>query len=150
MAVRKADDTPFEVLVVESNLGEASQVRDALAESQYECQITEVGDGEKALSSLGLNGYNPEARRPDLVFLDLNLPRVDGREVLSQIRSDPDLQLVPVIVLTASEAEKDALYSDGLHANSYVTKPPNPEEFSDILRAVRAYWQATSGPSSGL
>ena len=144
MAVLKADDTPFEILVVEDNPGDARAIQESLEESKYECRVTVAEDGEKALAILGLRADRAVLARPDLILLDLNLPKIDGREVLAEIKSDWDLQLVPLIVLTGSKSEQDILKTHELHANSYITKPSDPEELSDVLRAIRAYWLAMS------
>ena len=137
-------DRPFEVLLVEDNPGDARLTQEALKDEAAINNITVVEDGEQALAFLRREGEHADARRPDLILLDLNLPKMDGREVLAEIKSDPDLKRVPVVVLTTSQAERDILESYNLHANSYITKPVDHEQFSTVLKTVQAYWRAIS------
>ena len=137
-------DRPFEVLLVEDNPGDVRLTQEALKDEAAINNITVVEDGEQALAFLRREGEHADARRPDLILLDLNLPKMDGREVLAEIKSDPDLKRVPVVVLTTSQAERDILESYNLHANSYITKPVDHEQFSTVLKTVQAYWRAIS------
>ena len=120
-------DRPFEVLLVEDNPGDVRLTQEALKDEAAINNIMVVEDGEQALAFLRREGEHGDARRPDLILLDLNLPKMDGREVLAEIKSDPDLKRVPVVVLTTSQAERDILESYNLHANSYITKPVDHE-----------------------
>jgi PAS domain S-box-containing protein len=125
---------PIETLLVEDDPGEVLLAREALDTGDARCHLTVVSDGVEAMAFLRQAGVFRQALRPDLVLLDLNLPRKDGRQVLAEIKGDPTLLTIPVVILTTSSAEEDVLQSYRLHANAYVTKPANVDEF---LRAVR-------------
>jgi CheY-like chemotaxis protein len=127
---------PVEILLVEDDPGDVLMTREALAESKVLNNLTVVSNGEEALRYLLREGEYADAVRPDLVLLDLNLPRVDGREVLARVKADERLRTIPVVVLTTSEAEEDVLRSYQLHANAYVTKPVDFESFVDVIRQV--------------
>ena len=127
---------PIEILLVEDDPGDVLMTREALEDSKVINNLHVVDNGEEAVAFLRREGGNTEAPRPDLVLLDLNLPRLDGREVLAQIKNDPDLRRIPVVVLTTSEAEEDVLRSYDLHANAYVTKPVDFESFAKVVRQV--------------
>ena len=135
---------PVEVLLVEDNPGDVRLTQEALKDEAAINNIMVVEDGEQALAFLRREGEHGDVRRPDLILLDMNLPKMDGREVLAEIKSDPDLKRVPVVVLTTSQAERDILESYNLHANSYITKPVDHEQFSTVLKTVQAYWRAIS------
>ena len=128
--------TMIEVLLVEDDPGDVLMTQEAFAEYKVANRLTVVTDGESAMSYLRKEGQYAEARTPDLILLDLNLPRMDGREVLAAIKDDPDLRRIPVVVLTTSEAEEDILRSYSLHANAYVTKPVDFERFIDVVRKI--------------
>lgn len=125
---------PIEVLLVEDDAGDELMTREAFEDNKIRNTLHVVRDGEEALDFLYRRGAHEGAPRPDLVLLDLNLPKYDGRQVLEQIKTDPDLALIPVVVLTTSSAEEDILRSYKLHANAYVTKPVDLDQF---IRAVR-------------
>jgi CheY-like chemotaxis protein len=127
---------PVEILLVEDDPGDVLMTREALAESKVLNNLTVVSNGEEALRYLLQEGEYAGAVRPDLVLLDLNLPRVDGREVLARVKADERLRTIPVVILTTSEAEEDVLRSYQLHANAYVTKPVDFESFVDVIRQV--------------
>lgn len=127
---------PVEILLVEDDPGDVLMTTEALAESKVLNNLTVVSNGEEALRYLLREGEHADAVRPDLVLLDLNLPRVDGREVLARVKADERLRTIPVVVLTTSEAEEDVLRSYDLHANAYVTKPVDFESFVDVIRQV--------------
>ena len=110
--------------------------REAFAENKVRNQLSVVNDGVNALAFLRREEDYADAPRPDLILLDLNLPRMDGHEVLAQIKSDADLQRIPVVVLTTSDAEEDVLRSYDLHANAYVTKPVDFERFLSVVRQI--------------
>ncbi len=125
-----------EVLLVEDDPGDVLMTREAFEDYKVRNHLHVVNDGVDALAFLRREGEHADAPRPDLVLLDLNLPRMDGREVLHEIKSDPDLASIPVVVLTTSEAEEDVLRSYSLHANAYVTKPVDFERFIKVVREI--------------
>jgi CheY-like chemotaxis protein len=127
---------PIEVLLVEDDPGDVLLIREAFDFNKVHNNLNVVSDGEQALDYLRGNGDYTDRIRPDLVLLDLNLPRKDGREVLAEVKSDPDLRTIPIVVLTTSEAEEDVLKSYQLHANAYVTKPVDFERFVSIVRQI--------------
>ncbi|GAA3965648.1 response regulator [Thermobifida alba] len=127
---------PIEVLLVEDDPGDALMTREAFAEHKVGNRLHVVSDGVEALRFLRREGEYAQAPRPHLVLLDLNLPRKDGREVLQEIKQDEDLARIPVVVLTTSEAEEDIIRSYQLHANAYVTKPVDFEQFIKVVRQI--------------
>jgi CheY-like chemotaxis protein len=126
----------IEVLLVEDDPGDVLMTREAFHDYKIHNQLHVVNDGEQAMAFLRQEGDYAGRPRPDLVLLDLNLPRMDGRQVLHAIKSDPELSSIPVVVLTTSEAEDDVLRSYSLHANAYVTKPVDFERFIDVVRQI--------------
>ena len=124
------------VLLVEDDPGDVLITREAFAENKVRNHLSVVNDGVKALAFLRREAEYADAPRPDLILLDLNLPRMDGHEVLANIKSDADLQRIPVVVLTTSDAEEDVLRSYDLHANAYVTKPVDFERFLGVVRQI--------------
>ena len=130
----------IEVLLVEDDIGDVVMTREALAEGKVLNRLHVVGDGVEALEFLRRQGPHGDAPRPDLILLDLNLPRRDGRQVLAEVKSDPDLRRIPVVVLTTSEAEEDILRSYDLHANAYVTKPVHFDQFMDVVRQIDEFF----------
>jgi CheY-like chemotaxis protein len=127
---------PIEVLLVEDDPGDVLLIREAFEFNKVHNNLHVVSDGEQALAYLRREGEHAGANRPDLVLLDLNLPRKDGREVLAEVKQDDDLRTIPIVVLTTSEAEEDVLKSYQLHANAYVTKPVDFERFVSIVRQI--------------
>jgi CheY-like chemotaxis protein len=127
---------PIEVLLVEDDPGDVLLIREAFDFNKVHNNLNVVSDGEQALDYLRGTGDYTGRIRPDLVLLDLNLPRKDGREVLAEVKSDPNLRTIPIVVLTTSEAEEDVLKSYQLHANAYVTKPVDFERFVSIVRQI--------------
>jgi CheY-like chemotaxis protein len=127
---------PIEVLLVEDDPGDVLLIQEAFADNKLLNNLNIVNDGEQALAYLRREGEYAEARRPDLVLLDLNLPRKDGREVLQEVKTDESLQTIPVVVLTTSDAEEDVLRSYQLHANAYVPKPVDFDRFVSIVRQI--------------
>ena len=125
-----------EILLVEDDPGDVLMTREAFQDYKLRNQLHVVTDGAEAMSFLRQEGDYADRPRPDLVLLDLNLPRMDGREVLEAIKSDPDLASIPVVVLTTSEAEDDVMRSYSLHANAYVTKPVDFERFIEVVRQI--------------
>ncbi len=127
---------PVEVLLVEDDPGDVLMTREAFEDNKVRNNLHVVPDGVDALAFLRREGRYAGAPTPDLVLLDLNLPRKDGREVLAEIKADPVLRRIPVVVLTTSEAEEDVLRSYELHANAYVTKPVDFEQFIRVVRQI--------------
>ena len=132
--------SPIELLLVEDDPGDVLMTTEALEESKLLTSLHVVRDGEDAVAFLRQEGAHADAPRPDLILLDLNLPRLDGREVLAIIKADPDLRRIPVVVLTTSEAEEDVLRSYDLHANAYVTKPVDFEAFCGAIRQIDEFF----------
>ncbi len=132
--------SPIDILLVEDNPGDAELTREALAGSKLLSRLHVVRDGVEALSFLRQEGDYAQAPRPDLVLLDLNLPRKDGRAVLKEIKADPSLRLIPVVVLTSSQAEQDVARAYELNANCYVTKPVGLEQFLTIVQSIEQFW----------
>ena len=128
------------ILLVEDNPGDVVLTREGLEEAKLANRLFVAEDGADALAFLRQEGEHHDAPRPDLIMLDLNLPGVDGREVLAAIKGDDDLKRIPVVVLTSSQAEEDVVRSYGLHANAYMTKPVNLEKFMQIVRAIVSFW----------
>ncbi|HEX6919067.1 MAG TPA: response regulator [Actinomycetes bacterium] len=126
----------IEVLLVEDDPGDVLMTREAFEDYKVRNQLHVVNDGADAMAFLRREGEYAEAPRPDLILLDLNLPRMDGREVLQAVKSDAELASIPVVVLTTSEAEEDILRSYSLHANAYVTKPVDFERFIEVVRQI--------------
>ncbi|WP_413450539.1 response regulator [Georgenia phoenicis] len=126
----------IEVLLVEDDPGDVLMTEEAFADYKVANQLTVVADGESAMAYLRKEGEYAGAPTPDLVLLDLNLPRMDGREVLAELKADPELRRIPVVVLTTSDAEEDILRSYNLHANAYVTKPVDFERFIEVVRKI--------------
>lgn len=132
--------TPIVILMVEDNPGDARLTQEALKESKFVNKLHHVMDGVEAIDFLRRKGRFGDAPRPDLILLDLNLPRKDGREVLAEIKADDDLKSIPVVVLTTSEAEQDIIQSYKLHANCYVNKPVDLDKFIEIVRVMQDFW----------
>jgi CheY-like chemotaxis protein len=130
----------IEVLLVEDDPGDVLMTKEAFEDYKLKNQLHVVNDGAEAMDFLRQQGQYADAPRPDLVLLDLNLPRMDGREVLQAIKSDPELASIPVVVLTTSEAEEDVLRSYSLHANAYVTKPVDFERFIQVVRQIDEFF----------
>ena len=130
----------IDILLVEDNPGDVDLTLEALADSKLSNRMHVVEDGEKAMAFLRGEAPFDAHVRPDLVLLDLNLPRKDGREVLAEMKADPKLKSIPVVVLTSSAAETDVLKSYDLGANCYVTKPINLERFLEVVRCIHDFW----------
>jgi len=129
-------ERPIEVLLVEDDPGDVMMTREAFQDYKLHNQLHVVSDGAEAMAFLRHEGEYAGRPRPDLVLLDLNLPRMDGRQVLEAIKSDPELASIPVVVLTTSENEDDVLRSYSLHANAYVTKPVDFARFIEVIRQI--------------
>jgi CheY-like chemotaxis protein len=130
----------MEILLVEDNLGDARLTREALKEGKVYNNLHWVKDGVEALEFLHRRGKHKNAPRPDIILLDLNLPKKDGREVLQEIKEDDLLKRIPVVILTTSKAEEDVLRTYALHANCYVTKPVDLEQFIKVVRSIDNFW----------
>ena len=131
---------PIEILLVEDNAGDVRLTVEALKEGKVRNNLSVASDGVEALELLRRQGRFKAAARPDLILLDLNLPKVDGREVLAQVKQDPSLKRIPVVVLTTSEAEEDIVRTYDLHANCYITKPVDLEQFFRVVRSIDGFW----------
>ena len=129
-----------EILLVEDNEGDIRLTREALKEGRIRNRLNVVSDGEQALRFLRREQEFAGMPRPDLVLLDLNLPRLDGREVLAAIKKDPDLKQIPVVVLTSSRADEDLLKAYDSHANCYISKPIGFEDFMQVIRSIENFW----------
>jgi CheY-like chemotaxis protein len=139
---RYADTRPIEILLVEDSPEDADLTREALEDAKVANNLSVVADGAAALAYLRREGDYALATRPDLILLDLNLPKKDGREVLAEIKADEELKLIPVVVLTTSEAEQDIVRSYKLHANCYVTKPLDLDQFVTVVKSIEDFWLA--------
>lgn len=131
---------PIEILLVEDNPGDVRLTQEALREGKVKNNLHIARDGVEALAFLRREGVHKDAVRPDLVLLDLNLPRKDGREVLAEIKADPKLKMLPVVVLTTSSAEDDIVNTYSLHANCYITKPVDLEQFVKVVKSIDDFW----------
>lgn len=136
----RSGNRPIEILLVEDNPGDARLTEEALKEGKVRNNLHIARDGVEAMAFLRREGQYKDAPRPDLVLLDLNLPRKDGREVLAEMKEHPDLRLIPVVVLTTSEAEQDVVRTYELRANCYITKPVDLEKFITIVRSIEDFW----------
>jgi CheY-like chemotaxis protein len=134
------EPTPIEVLLVEDDPGDVLMTQEAFEEHKVRNNLAVVNDGAEALAYLRREGQYADAARPDLVLLDLNLPRRDGREVLAEIKGDPELRQIPVVVLTTSQADEDIVRSYQLHANAYVTKPVDFDRFIAVVRQIDEFF----------
>jgi len=134
----------FEVLLVEDNPADARLTEEAFGDGKIPSRLHVVQDGAEAMTYLHRQGTYQNVPRPDVVLLDLNLPKKDGREVLAEMKTHPDLKRIPVVVLTTSEAEQDVLKSYDLHANCYVPKPGDLERYLAAIRSIREFWLSTA------
>ena len=135
-----ANAKSIDVLLVEDDPGDTLMIREAFEDNKVRNRLSSVTDGVQALEFLRREGEHAGARRPDLVLLDLNLPRKDGRQVLAEVKQDADLRTIPVVILTTSEAEEDIARSYDLHANAYVTKPVDFERFIAVVRQIDEFF----------
>ena len=131
---------PVEILLVEDNPGDVRLTREALKEAKVLNELEVVADGEEAMTYLRREGRYAERARPDLILLDLNLPKKDGREVLREVKADEQLRRIPVVVLTSSMAEQDILRSYDLHANCFISKPVQFDQFISVVKAIEGFW----------
>jgi len=131
---------PVEFLLAEDNPGDVRLTKEALRESKISNNLNVVPDGVEAMAFLRREGKYADAPRPDVILLDLNLPKKDGREVLAEVKADPSLRLIPVVIITSSEAEQDVLRTYELYANCYVTKPVDLEQFIKVIQSIETFW----------
>lgn len=131
---------PIEILMVEDNPGDVRLTQEAFKDNKIKNNMYVAEDGERALDFLYRRNGFEAAVRPDLILLDLNLPKMDGRAVLKEIKEDPNLRRIPVVVLTTSEASEDIVRTYDLHANSYITKPVDFEQFIKVVRTIEDFW----------
>jgi two-component system, chemotaxis family, response regulator Rcp1 len=131
---------PIEILLVEDNPGDARLAAEALRDAKARNRLHVVEDGVAAMAFLRREGQYAAVPRPDLILLDLNLPRKDGREVLAEIKQNADFKCIPVVILTSSAAEQDILQAYNLHANAYITKPVDLDQFLKVVRSIEDFW----------
>ncbi len=131
---------PMEILLIEDDLEDAGLTMEALSQNDVCCRVSLVRDGEEALDFLLLKGRYARAPKPDLILLDMHLPKLSGREILAEIRHDPELDRVPVVVLTASATHREVLQEEGLHVEDYMVKPVDFEQFIAVVQSLRRYW----------
>jgi CheY-like chemotaxis protein len=131
---------PIEILLVEDDPYDAQLTALALRRGRIASRLVVVEDGVEALAYLHEEGPYAGSPRPDLILLDVNLPRKSGRQVLAEVKDDPDLRRIPIVVFTGSSSEEDVLSSYDLHANAYVRKPTDPEQFTGVLEAIHDFW----------
>lgn len=131
---------PVEILLVEDNPGDVDLTVEALKEGKVANNLHVAGDGEAAMRFLRREGEHAGAAQPDLILLDLNLPRMDGREVLAEIKKDDRLKMIPVVVLTTSDAEIDVVRTYEMHANCYIQKPVDLEQFFGVVKSIDSFW----------
>lgn len=134
------DGRAAEILLVEDNPGDVRLTREALRDAKVRNRVSVAADGEEAIAFLRRQGPYAAAPRPDLILLDLNLPKKDGREVLSEVKADDNLRRIPVVVVTTSSAERDIIGSYQLHANCYVTKPVDLGQFLLVVKSIEDFW----------
>lgn len=132
--------SPIQILLVEDNEGDARLAREALKDSKIRNNLYHVVDGVDAMDFLHQQGKYEQVPRPDLILLDLNLPRMDGREVLAAIKTDDNLKRIPVVILTTSSSEADIFKTYNLHANCYITKPLGLEQFIQVVKSIEDFW----------
>lgn len=131
---------PVEILLVEDNPGDVRLILEAMKEGKMHNNVNVAVDGVEAMAFLHREDGHAEAPRPDIILLDLNLPRKDGRTVLAEIKQDPRLRRIPVVILTTSKADEDVIRSYDLHANAYITKPGDLEQFIEVVKSVEDFW----------
>ncbi len=140
MPIVTLNSKPVEILLVEDNPVDATMTKEALLEGKIKVNLNVVTDGVEAMKFLKRIGLYKKAPRPDLILLDLNLPKKSGREVLQEIKSDGDLKTIPVVVLTTSKAEEDIVRSYALHANCFISKPVDLDQFTDVVKSIEDFW----------
>jgi chemotaxis family two-component system response regulator Rcp1 len=142
MELHVPDMDVFEILLVEDSPGDVRLTREALKDAKMHIHLHVASDGIEAMAFLKREGKYADVRRPDLILLDLNLPRKDGREVLEEIKESPSLKSIPVVILTTSASDEDVLRSYQLHANCYITKPVDLDGFLKVVKSIDNFWLA--------
>jgi CheY-like chemotaxis protein len=140
MSMGEALGDPIEILLVEDNPGDIRLTREALRDGKIYNNLYVVRDGVEAMAFLRKTGQYARAPRPDLILLDLNLPRKDGHEVLAEVKTDENLRRIPVVILTTSQAEEDIIKTYDLHVNCYITKPVDLDQFVKIVKSIEEFW----------
>jgi two-component system, chemotaxis family, response regulator Rcp1 len=140
MSLIARDTGAFEVLLVEDNPGDVRLTREALKDAKVHINLHVASDGVEAMAFLNREGEYAEVPRPDMILLDLNLPRKDGRQVLEEIKATPALMTIPIVILTTSESEEDILRSYRLHANCYISKPVDLDGFLTVVKCIDNFW----------
>jgi two-component system, chemotaxis family, response regulator Rcp1 len=140
MSLIGGDNMPIDVLLVEDSPGDVRLTREAFREANRAIHLHVAADGVEAMAFLKREGINANAPRPDLILLDLNLPRMDGREVLAEIKGDPNLKTIPTIILTTSDSEADIVRSYQLQANCYLSKPVQLDAFENLVKSINDFW----------
>jgi two-component system, chemotaxis family, response regulator Rcp1 len=131
---------PIEILLIEDNPGDVDLTKEALLDAKVSNRLHVADDGAKAVDFLFRRGEYADAPRPDIILLDLNLPKKDGRQVLAEVKAEPNLADIPVVILTTSQAEEDILHSYQLHANCYITKPVDFKQFLKVVKSIEEFW----------
>lgn len=140
METFEGNSMPIEILLVEDSPGDVRLTREAFKDARVLVNLSVAGDGEEAMGFLKREGKYSSKPRPDIILLDLNLPKKDGRAVLAEIKEDPNLQTIPVVILTMSASEEDVLKSYSLHANCYITKPVDLDGFLKVVKSIDGFW----------
>ena len=140
MTTIEANGRPIEVLLVEDSPGDVRLTQETFRDANQAIHLSVATDGAEAMAFLKREGAHVEAPRPDVILLDLNLPKMDGREVLVQIKKDEELKAIPIVILTTSDAEADIVTSYRLHANCYLTKPVQLKAFEDLVKSINDFW----------
>ena len=140
MSVIPTREKIAEILLIEDNVGDVLLTKEAFRHTHFKYNLRIAKDGDEALKILNRSGIDNEFPLPDLILLDLSLPKIDGREVLERIKSNSDLKDIPIIILSGSDAESDMTSSYNLHANSYVVKPDNFDDFKEIVASIENFW----------
>ena len=140
METFEGNSMPIEILLVEDSPGDVRLTREAFKDARVLVNLSVAGDGEEAMAFLKREGKYSNKPRPDIILLDLNLPKKDGRAVLAEIKEDPNLQTIPVVILTMSASEEDVLKSYSLHANCYITKPVDLDGFLKVVKSIDGFW----------
>ncbi len=141
--MKQGGGKPIDILLVEDNPGDVMLVEEALSDSKVWNRLHVVSDGEQAMEFVRRQGKHAGAPRPDIILLDLNLPKKSGREVLREVKTHPDLKTIPVVVLTSSKSDDDVVKSYELHANAYILKPVDFHQFMKVMRAIEDFWFVT-------
>ena len=140
---RKKRNKPIEIMLIEDNLGDNRLTKEVFKEAAVPNRIQIVTNGVEAMQYLNQDGHYQNAARPDLILLDLNIPKKDGREILKELKENPDLKCIPIIVLTTSQSEMDIKSTYEHYANAYITKPRDLNEFIEVIKSIEEYWLRT-------